>query len=1483
MRRTATTSKALRRGRRPVAVGAVVLMVLSGLVAATAVTAVVAPRTAQASTPSAVDGATRGADNDRTSWYPDQTTLTPSLVSGGTFGQLFKTAINGQAYGQPLLDDGQVLVNTENDYAYGVNPVTGAILWSRNFGTPTLASQIGGVGCADLTPNIGITGSPVVDQSTDTEYLVDNQYISGTSGPQAYYMQALELDNNGAEAPGFPVQIQGAAQNNAGNVFNPEFQLQRPGLLLMNGVVYAGFGSHCDVYPWQGWIAGVTESGTLQTMYTTMGAGSSTTGAGIWQAGGGLVSDGSGTILFATGNIGGPGNGPVAGNTPPADLGESVVRVNVQANGTLKPVDFFSPTDNVALDGDDLDFGSGAPVALPNAYFGTTTYPHLAVAVGKEGYVYLLNRDNLGGVAEGANGSDNVVGRFGPNGGVWSSPAVWPGNGGWIYVPTASGSVSAGGSSGNMDAYQYGLTGSGVPTLSMAGQSSDAFGYGSGGAVVTSNGTTSGSAIMWCIWSPGAGETGAQLRAYNPVPVNGALQEIWSAPIGIQSKFNDPGVGNDRIYVGTNDGYIEGFGAPVGAPITAPSPTFPSTIVGQSSKQTVTMTATAPVTVSSLTATGPFTAGTPSATLPDTLATGGTLSVPVTFTPTAAGPAGGGLTIGTTASGSSQVTLTGLGEVNGPSLVATTAGITFGGIPPGNQSSNSVGFANDGSQPVTISTVDLPTAPFGATGTPAAGAVIQPGAEVVVNVTFTPTANGTYASTLELDSNGGDVVVNISGNSTVPSLLQITPLANNFGNVPIGQTVTKTFSVTNDGGSSLEISKSKPPALGPFTATTSLAEGTTIAAGASLTESVTFTPTAVGTTSDGWVITADDGQGVRTVTFTGNGVVGDPASAGGWQLNGSSKVVSGALQLTQASPGYQAGTAIMGAPVSSANLSATFTATIGGGGTTGADGLTFMLANPSTAPTAVGAIGGGLGFSGLSGTAVALDTYKNTNNPSNNFVGVTNGPTTASVPDELNWLATSTAVPALRATNTIGVTLVNGTLTVTVNGTKVITTTVTVGPNVLLGFSAGDGSYTDAHAVSNVAITAAPPVTALAGPAGGGWDVNGSAKVASGSTQLTQTTPAYQAGTAFWPTPLSSSNLNATFTATIGGGGTSGADGMALVLADPSTAPTAVGALGGGLGFSGISGTAVALDTYKNTNNPSNNFVGVTNGPTTASVPDELHWLATSTAVPSLRATNTIGVTLVNGTLTVSVDGTKVITTNVTVGPNVLLGFSGGTGSFTDTHTVSNVSITAAPPTITTVGDPATAGGWALDGSSEIAGGALQLTQATPGYQAGTAFWPTPVNASEINATFTASIGGGNGADGLTFMLANATDPTTSVGALGGGLGFSGIPGVAVALDTYLNANNPSNNFVGVTYGPTTPSMPDELDWLTTNTEVPALRTINTITVSLLEGVLTVAVDGTQVLSTAVTVGPTVLLGFSAGDGALTDDHAVSNVSITST
>jgi hypothetical protein len=365
---------------------------------------------------SAFADVTGAADDLRTGWYPDEPALTPAVVSGGAFQQVFKATLHGQIYAQPLTADDTLLVVTEDNWAYGLDPNSGAVRWEVQLGTPVNSGEAP-IECSDLSPHIGITGTPVIDTSSNIAYFVANRYLSGSSGAMAWYMHAVDLAD-GHEAAGFPVQISGEAQNlPAGVHFEAPQELQRPALLLMGGVVYAAFGSHCDKAPYEGWIAGVSTSGHLTTMWA-----SASGGASIWQSGGGLISDGPGQILFATGNdSGAPGEGdpaPGPGSAPPEGrLGESVVRAQVQPEGDLRATDFFSPSNNALLDEGDVDLGSGAPIALPSPYFGTPSVPHLLVQVGKEGYVYLLNRDELGGMGQGPGGTDHVVQRLGPYGG----------------------------------------------------------------------------------------------------------------------------------------------------------------------------------------------------------------------------------------------------------------------------------------------------------------------------------------------------------------------------------------------------------------------------------------------------------------------------------------------------------------------------------------------------------------------------------------------------------------------------------------------------------------------------------------------------------------------------------------------------------------------------------------------------------------------------------------------------------------------------------------------------------------------------------------------------------------------------------------------------------------------------------------------------------------------------------------------------------
>jgi hypothetical protein len=197
--------------------------------------------------------------------------------------------------------------------------------------------------------------------------------------------------------------------------------------------------------------------------------------------------------------------------------------------------------------------------------------------------------------------------------------------------------------------------------------------------------------------------------------------------------------------------------------------------------------------------------------------------------------------------------------------------------------------------------------------------------------------------------------------------------------------------------------------------------------------------------------------------------------------------------------------------------------------------------------------------------------------------------------------------------------------------------------------------------------------------------------------------------------------------------------------------------------------------------------------------------------------------------------------------------------------------------------DPS-AGGWQLNGTATLVGSALQLTAATA-HAAGSAFWPTAIDPRALRIEYEASIGGGSGADGLALVFgdpAKGATPT-ALGVEGGGLGFSGTPGLAVALDEYKNAVNPSNDFVGVSDGPTAEGA-DLLHWLgTANLLVPLQEATHHVTVTTTSTTITVAIDGTTVLTQAATLPASAYLGFSAGTGGLTNRHAVANVVVTST
>jgi hypothetical protein len=1043
---------------------------------------------------SSADDGTVSYDSLRTGWDPNEAGLSPTNVSAPDFGQLFSTKLDGQVYAQPVVSNGVVLVATENDSVYGLDPVSGAIKWQRNVGAAWPASTIG---CGDLTPTIGITSTPVVDAATGTAYFTAKVNDGASATTPHWYMHAISLAD-GTERAGFPRSIAGSPSNGPTTTFDAETAMQRPGLLLLGGVVYAAFGSHCDKGPYVGYVVGVNATTGTQTAMWATEAGSSTNEAGIWQSGGGLVSDGPGRIILTTGNGVSPAPGP--GSAPPGQLAESVVRLQVNADGSLTAEDFFSPTNNTGLDLDDADLGSGGPMAIPDGY-GTADHPHLLVQVGKDGRVFLLDRDALGGTGQGAGGTDAALGIVGPYNGVWGHPAFWGGDGGYVYTVTNGGPLRA---------YQIGTTGAGLPSLAMAGASTTTWGYTSGSPVVTSAGTASGSALVWAIESSGATGANSVLQAYDPVPVNGVLTLRYSAPIGTASKFAVPATDGGRVYVGTRDGVVTGFGRPTSAALTGGATDFGVVPVNTSASRTVTVTATRPVTVKSIAVTGPFAIGSQTPATPVSLAANATEAVVVTATPTATGPSSGILQF-TTDAGTISFALQVAGST--PGLAASPGALAFGQIPTGANLTYTVSITNTDAVPTTVTAASGPSGPFTAT-MPALGSTIGAGAAISIPIVFAPTVAGSFTGSMAVTSPTGSVTVPLSGSAIVGSKqMALSPAGLSFGTTTVGSPVTRSFTVTNSGNVVLTVTKAAPPTA-PFIVPSPISEGQQLSPGASLVVTVQFVPTAAGVFTGGYDITSDDGGGTHTITFTGAAAAAAAAAipspvGGGWQLNGSARVSGSQLVLTDPVQN-EAGDAVFPSPVGPA-VHARFTTTIGGG--TGADGIAFAILDATTTtPTALGLAGGRLGWAPLSGVAVVLDTYQGFYNPSANFVGIATG--TVNGGAGLKYAATAALPTSLRAgSHVVDVTTTSTTVTVSVDGGTPLIANVAVPARGLLAFSGGTGGLTDSHAVSAVSISQGLPFGTIVGINGRCVDVRASGKT---NGTVVQVYPCNGTGAQFW-------------------------------------------------------------------------------------------------------------------------------------------------------------------------------------------------------------------------------------------------------------------------------------------------------------------------------------------------------------------------------
>jgi hypothetical protein len=343
-------------------------------------------------------------NNQRTSVNSNETILTPSNVNATSFGKLFSQAVDGYVYAQPLYVSNLtiggsvhnvVFVATEHDsvYAFDADSNSGANaqpLRHTSFlssGVTTVPNSV--LGNDDITPEIGITGTPVIDMSTSTLYVVA-ETLENNGTDFVKKLHVLDI-TTGAEKTGSPIAISASVTvPGQGTVtFDVEWSNQRPGLLLYNGVVYIGFAAHGDgSYLARGWILGYSYNGTtFSQVFVFCDEPTSPAGAaGIWMSGQGLAMDTGSNMFVAT------GNGQFDTNlTPPLNYGDSIIRIDLSKGPTVQ--DYFTPSDQGSLAAGDLDLGSGGVAILPDQ---TGANPHLLVQAGKEGTIYVINRDNMG-------------------------------------------------------------------------------------------------------------------------------------------------------------------------------------------------------------------------------------------------------------------------------------------------------------------------------------------------------------------------------------------------------------------------------------------------------------------------------------------------------------------------------------------------------------------------------------------------------------------------------------------------------------------------------------------------------------------------------------------------------------------------------------------------------------------------------------------------------------------------------------------------------------------------------------------------------------------------------------------------------------------------------------------------------------------------------------------------------------------------------
>ena len=476
-------------------------------------------------------------DVARTGQNLTESVLTTSKVKT-SFAQLFHDSVDGRVDAQPLIKTqvsipGQGVHNvlyvvTENDTVYAFDADSAGLpLWHVSvLGSGEIASD--DRGCGQVTPQIGITSTPVIDPDAGPDGTIYVVAMSKTSsGTTTYFQRIHALDmTSGAEEFGGPVTV--SATFPPGPAFDAKQYKERAGLLLLNGQLITAWASHCDDKPYNGWIMTYDQNTLAQTSVLDITPNGSE--GAIWQAGGGLAADNSGNIYFLDGN--GTWDTSVNANGFPTkgDFGNSFMKLSDSSG--LQVNDFFEPFNTVSESNGDTDLGSGGAMVLPDMTDSSNTTRHLAVGAGKDGNIYLVDRDHMGKFNSANNNNAYQVIAGALDNGEWAAPAYF------------NGTLYYGGVNVPLQAFTF----SQARLMAMPSSSStETYPYPGSTPSISANGTSN--AIVWAVQN---GSTAA-LHAYD---ANNLRTEFYnsrnvSADGFGGNKFITPTIANGKVYVGT--------------------------------------------------------------------------------------------------------------------------------------------------------------------------------------------------------------------------------------------------------------------------------------------------------------------------------------------------------------------------------------------------------------------------------------------------------------------------------------------------------------------------------------------------------------------------------------------------------------------------------------------------------------------------------------------------------------------------------------------------------------------------------------------------------------------------------------------------------------------------------------------------------------------------------------------------------------------